>query len=221
MRRVRNRAAARLRRGRAAEAGSSQTPSNARDGPRVFFAVWPDPDVRAALEMLARDCAARTGGRAPDPANLHLTLAFIGTVDRSRVVILREIGSNAAAAAKPFALILDRIGAFHRQEIAWLGCSHVSEAMQGLADGLLSQLTATGFDLESRPFCPHVTLARRARTRALEWTRDGALATPVVWNVSRLALTASTQAQGALRYVVIDSWPLGGSRDKCGDKRAD
>jgi 2'-5' RNA ligase len=201
-----------LRRGRAAETAPGKTPPSARETARVFFAVWPDPDVRAALEMLARECAARTAGRAPDPANLHVTLAFVGNVDEQGVVLLREIGRNAAAAATPFALILDRIGAFHRQELAWLGCSRVNEAMQALADGLFSQLTAAGFQLEHRPFRPHVTLARRARTRALDSTRDGALAAPVVWNVSRLTLNTSTHAQRPLRYVAIDSWPLGGSQ---------
>jgi len=176
---------------------------------RVFFAVWPDPEVRGALERLAKDCAARTGGRAPAPANLHVTLAFIGNVDACRVVTVREIGSTVSAATAPFSLVLDRIGAFHKQEIAWLGCSRVNEATQGLADGLSSQLSSAGFEREARPFRPHVTLARRARTRAL----DGALAKPIVWNISRLTLNASTHAQGALRYVAIDSWPLGGRAD--------
>jgi 2'-5' RNA ligase len=210
-----------LRPGRAAKTISAKTPSPARDTARVFFAAWPDPEAQAALEKLARDCAARTGGRAPDPANLHVTLAFIGNVDPGRVVILREAGSRAAAAATPFTLVLDRIGAFRKQEIAWLGCSRVSEAMQALADGLFAQLAAAGFALERRPFRPHVTLARRARTRALDSTRDGALAAPVVWNVSRLTLNASTHALGALRYVPIDSWPLGGGSDKCGDECVD
>jgi len=184
---------------------------------RVFFAVWPDQEVRDALELLARDCAARTSGRAPDPANLHVTLAFIGNVDAHGVAVLREIGRNAAAAAAPFALILDRIGAFHKQEIAWLGCSRLDSEMQSLADGLFSRLAAAGFELEDRLYRPHVTLARRARTRALDWTSDGALGRPIVWNVSRLTLTASTHAQGALRYVAIDSWPLGGVENQRAD----
>ena len=206
-----------MHRARAGEPASGKAPSLARETARVFFAVWPDPDVRAALEMLARDCAARTGGRAPDPANLHVTLAFIGNVDAGGVAMLREIGCNAATPAAPFALVLDRIGAFHKQEIAWLGCSRVNEAMRALADALFSQLAAAGFELERRPFRPHVTLARRARTRALDFAGGGALAAPVVWNVSSLTLNGSTHAQGALRYVAIESWPLGGSRDKCGD----
>ena len=202
-----NPAAGNARRVRGAARGAPPTP---RDTSRVFFALWPDAAVRRALETLARDCVAQTDGRAPDAANLHLTLAFIGEVSASRVDTLREIGRNAAAAAQPFALTLDRVGAFHKQEIAWVGASRIDAALQALADGLSQQSIAAGFDLERRPFHPHVTLARRARTRALDSMRGGALAGPIVWNVSTLTLAASTHAQGVLRYDAVDAWPLRG-----------
>ena len=178
----------------------------------MFFALWPDDEVRRALETLARDCVLRTGGRAPDAANLHLTLAFIGEVPTSRVASLREIGQSVAAALSPFTLTLDRIGAFHKQDIAWVGSAQDNPPIQALADHLSARLTAAGFELERRPFHPHVTLARRARTRSLDSTRGGALAASIVWNVSRLTLAASTHAEGALRYVAVDAWPLDGGQ---------
>ena len=184
------------------------TPSAVRDTLRVFFALWPDAVVRRGLEALAVDCVARTGGRAPNATNLHLTLAFIGEVSASRVATLREIGSSAATAVRPFALILDRIGVFHKQDIAWVGTSRATETIEALAGEVARRATAAGFDLERRPFHPHVTLARRARTRALALTRDG-LVTPIVWNVSALTLASSTHAQGVLRYDAIDAWRLG------------
>jgi 2'-5' RNA ligase len=67
---------------------------------------------------------------------LHVTLAFIGDVDAKSVVRLREIGRNAARGSSSVRLVLDRIGAFHKQEIAWLGCSRGERGMQRLADGL-------------------------------------------------------------------------------------
>jgi 2'-5' RNA ligase len=176
----------------------------------VFFALWPDAEVRAALESLARSCVAQTGGRAPEAANLHLTLAFIGEASTSGVATLREVGRSAAAAVPPFALILDRIGAFHKQEIAWVGSSGANESILALAHELATRVTSAGFELERRPFHPHVTLARRARTRVLDTMHSGALSTPIVWNVSLLTLAASTHAQGVLRYDAVDTWPLGG-----------
>jgi 2'-5' RNA ligase len=180
----------------------------AEETSRVFFALWPDGEARRSLDTLARDCALRTGGRAPDAANLHLTLAFIGEASAQRVAMLREIGKSAAASLPPFTLTLDRIGAFRKQDIAWVGPAQENPPIRTLADYLYAQLTAAGFELERRPFHAHVTLARRARMP--DPMRNGAWA-PIVWNVSRLTLAASTHAQGVLRYVAIDAWPLAGA----------
>ena len=185
-------------------------PSAARDTSRVFFALWPDAVVRAALAALARDCIRRTGGRAPDAANLHLTLAFIGEVSADRMTMLRNIGRSAAAAAPPFTLTLDRLGAFPRQEIAWVGSSETDGPIQALAAEIAKRAAAEGFELERRPFHPHVTLARRAGTLA---SIGGGAWAPIVWNVSRLTLAASTHVQGALRYDTVDAWPLGGGNE--------
>ena len=193
-----------------APGAARQAQRRARETSRVFFALWPAATVRRALEALARDCAARTGGRAPEAANLHLTLAFIGEVPTSRIDSLRSVGHDAAAIVPPFVLTLDRVGAFHKQDIAWVGTSQSNGSIQALVDDLFARLTAVGVELERRPFHPHVTLARRARTRALDSTRDGLSAQPIVWNVSRLTLATSTHAQGALRYVAADTWPLRG-----------
>jgi 2'-5' RNA ligase len=178
---------------------------------RVFFALWPDDEVRGAIETLARDCVQRTGGRAPDPTNLHLTMAFIGEVPADGVRLLQETGKRASAGVSPFTLTLDRVGAFHKQEIAWVGTARANPPIEALADQLSTRLTAAGFALDRRPFHPHVTLARRARTRELAM-QPGDLVTPIVWNVTALTLAASKHAQGALRYVAIDSWPLGERR---------
>jgi 2'-5' RNA ligase len=182
-----------------------------KDTSRVFFALWPDEEVRAAIESLARDCVLRIGGRAPDAANLHLTMAFIGEVPADRVPVLREIGKCVSALLSPFTLTLDRIGAFRKQEIAWVGTARANPPIQALADHLTARLTSAGFELDRRPFHPHVTLARRARTRELD-AQLGDWATPIVWNVTALTLAASKHTQGALRYVTVDSWPLGEGR---------
>ena len=175
--------------------------------------MWPDDEVRSTLGALARECVAQTGGRAPDAANLHLTLAFIGDVTASRIDTLRDIGRIVAAAVPPFVLALDRVGAFHKQEIAWVGSSRSNRVIEALARELFTRLTMAGFELERRPFHPHVTLARRARTQILDSSRGGALTAPFTWNVSRLTLAASTHAQGAVRYVAVDSWPLIGQAE--------
>ena len=47
---------------------------------RAFFAVWPDAAAAVALRALADDVANRMSGRASQPSNLHLTIAFVGEI---------------------------------------------------------------------------------------------------------------------------------------------
>lgn len=176
---------------------------------RVFFALWPDADVRARLIELARATSERAHGRAPPPENLHMTLVFVGEVPQDSVAPLQGIGRAAAATVAPFALTLDRVGAFHRQELAWAGATSPPAALARVVAELGDGLTAHGFRPERRAFHAHVTLARRCRIRAGDPMRDGeSLAAPVVWNVTRLTLIASELASGPPRYREIAGWPL-------------
>jgi 2'-5' RNA ligase len=176
---------------------------------RVFFALWPDAGVRDRLAELARATSERAHGRSPPPENLHMTLVFVGEVPRDAVAALQEIGRAAAAAVAPFALTLDRIGAFHRQGIAWVGASSPPPALAAAAAELGGGLAAQGFRLERRAFHAHVTLARRCRIRPDDPMRDGEpVPVPVVWNVARMTLAASELASGPPRYRELDGWRL-------------
>ena len=176
---------------------------------RVFFALWPDGDVRDRLREIARAIAERAQGRPPPPENLHMTLAFVGEVPEPSIAALQRIGRAAAATVPPFALTLDRIGTFPRQGIAWAGASLPPDALMRLAAELAHELTAQGYRLERHPFHAHVTLARRCRVRAADPIRPGeVLSAPIIWNVVRATLIASELVSGPPRYRELDGWPL-------------
>ncbi|MGH8798838.1 MAG: 2'-5' RNA ligase family protein, partial [Casimicrobiaceae bacterium] len=67
---------------------------------RLFFALWPAPPTRAALAALAQVLAGETGGRATAPANIHLTLAFLGARPPDSVADL--VARASAITASPF-----------------------------------------------------------------------------------------------------------------------
>ena len=173
-------------------------------GLRVFFALWPDADARDQLATLARDVAARTQGRAPPIANLHVTLAFVGEVAAGRIDALRAIGASVARDVPPFVLTLDCAGTFRGTEIAWAGTSSLPPPLAQLGRDLAEALAAEGFAIEQRAFSPHVTLARRCRAAGL-----ATLSAPVTWTVTRLALDASEPGSGPPRYRELAGWPLG------------
>jgi RNA 2',3'-cyclic 3'-phosphodiesterase len=162
---------------------------------RAFFAVWPDRAARDALAELALTTAARAQGRAPRVDNLHLTLAFLVDVAANRIEDLRAIGIKIAAAASPFALTLDRVGAFRDSGIAWAGASAAPQELLRLARTLGAALAANDFPTERREFHPHVTLARRCRKRV-----GNVVTAPIAWDVVRLTLMASESAPGGARY---------------------
>jgi len=154
-------------------------------------------------------------GRAPAAENLHLTLAFLGDVAATRIATLHAIGLAVAAAAPPFTLTLDRAGAFRGSGIAWAGASATPRELGELVRQLCDALTAEGFAIEHRTFQPHVTLARRCR-------KPGRIqiASPIAWNVSRVALNASETLPDGPRYRALADWRLGPSATMTGSGSA-
>lgn len=170
---------------------------------RLFLAVWPDAPARASLAAIASEVARRCGGRAVPAAKLHLTLAFLGETDPARV----PSGALAQVAARsgPFGLVLDRLGEFARAGVAWAGCADAAPALLDLQAGIESGLREAGFDLEDRPYAPHLTLARHVRTRVAAEAIG-----PVAWRVASFALVESERGSGAYREVA--RWPLAGEK---------
>lgn len=167
---------------------------NAEPSLRLFFALWPDPNTRAALAELQE----RVRGRMVRFEELHLTLAFLGQQPASVLPVLKEVLARLPPA--DIELNLDRFGYFVRNRIAWAGTHAAPPALHDLYENLKQRLAAheVAWD-EKRDFKPHITLARDA-----EAPGDLVFA-PIVWNVREVALVCSDpQAQGP-RYRIVAS----------------
>lgn len=139
------------------------------------------------------------GGRRTRSENLHATLAFLGMTEQARVP---GLGEAAARVDTPsFELVIDRPGYWKHNRIAWAGASAVPIALTALAENLRAELSVLGFSFDTKPFAPHVTLAREA-DRARRWPTLA----PVHWPVSNFSLVLSPGGQAA--YQVLASWPL-------------
>ena len=187
----------------------ARSPRNAGTGAdalRLFFALVPDATARAGLAALARQVAHTTRGRPPSAANLHLTLAFLGSVARARLAELREIGGAAARAVSPFGLRLDRVGGFRGSGIAWAGTASTPDELLRLVAAINLALGTAGFAVETRPFHAHVTLARHCSRLP-----EPAAIETVGWRVDRMVLMVSeTRPEGPV-YREVAAWPLTGS----------
>ena len=168
---------------------------------RLFFALWPGPAVRDALSAIARDVQAQCGGRATRPEKLHLTLFFLGDVERTR---LAEVQAAAAARrAARFDLVLDRLGYFRRARIAWLGAEDCPPALTSLVARLTRNLARAGIEGEDRPYVPHITLAREAARQP-----GGIVFDPVIWPADAFVLVESVRGRSGPTYEIVERWQL-------------
>ena len=171
---------------------------------RLFFALWPDDRLRASLERLGIDLAARAEGKAVPAAKVHMTLAFLGEVPADRFPAATDAASRVPGEA--FELMLDEVGAFRPARVAWAGSSAGHPALTALQSRLAAELRTEGFELESRPFAAHVTLVRRiSRPVAREAVK------PLAWRARDFALVASNTGKGT--YEVKRSWSFPWTRE--------
>lgn len=142
-----------------------------------------------------------TGRRLP-PAHIHLTLAFLGSVDHAR----QDCYVQAAARVQGtgFTLHFDEAGHFPRPQVVWLGTSHMPKALQALQEDLVSVLMQQcGFEPEVRPFVPHLTLWRKVKRIKLPVQLES-----IPWQVSRFVLARSRTLPSGAEYTIVKEWPL-------------
>jgi 2'-5' RNA ligase len=157
------------------------------DVARLFFALWPDDAARERLRILGAGLATRCQGRATPPANIHLTVHFLGDVDEARIAALEH--AAASVRAPGFDLRLDQEG------------SATPAALGRLHAELGGELARAGFELEPRAYSPHVTLVRRIARPLPMASID-----PIAWPARELALVRTEMGKG--RYTTLARWPL-------------
>jgi 2'-5' RNA ligase len=181
---------------------------------RVFFALWPDEAQRRAIEHAAGKAVRHSGGRPVPAANLHVTLAFLGSVGAARIPELQRIAREQAALFSEQAsatLTFARLVHWKEAQVLCALATEERPTARALAAALQAATAAAGFSPDRKPFQPHVTLARKVvRPGTLQQLR------PLVWRFEAFALIDSrTQPSGPL-YSVLDTYPLGGA-DKADD----
>lgn len=128
---------------------------------RLFVALELPPHIRDALLGAMGGVA---GARWQSDEQLHLTLKFIGNVDRHEA---QDIDAALAGVnATPLTLALGDIGSFvHRGRIdtLWVGVTPQAE-VAALAQRVDAALVRVGRPPETRAFVPHITVARFGRS---------------------------------------------------------
>ncbi|MCC7483517.1 MAG: RNA 2',3'-cyclic phosphodiesterase [Burkholderiales bacterium] len=168
---------------------------------RLFFAAWPPPEVQARLHAVAVSARRECGGRAVARENIHLTLVFLGEVERGRLEDIAAATAGVTGAGCD--LVVDRLDYWRHNGIVWAAADSCPDALAGLVERLAAALRGAGFRPEGRRYVPHVTLLRNAR-RAPAASAFPAL----VWPVREFVLFESRPRERGRAYEVLMRWRL-------------
>ena len=189
---------------------------------RLFVALNLPPELRDALHAGTaglREAAPRevTWARAE---SLHLTLKFLGDAEAERAAVIGEVLGQVAGRHQMPTLRVGGVGAFpsmERARVVWLGVEP-EPRLELLQHDIEAACATLGFEIEGRPFRPHVTLGRlRAAATDAVLPRLARAAEACVVSgealVSTVDLMESTLMPGGPRHLVRARLPLREERD--------
>ena len=173
---------------------------------RLFIAIRPPEAIRQQLLGLM-------GGlhdlRWQNDNQLHLTLRFIGEVDRP---MADDIAAELERIRfERFTIALDGVGKFEKRRSGalWAGVQP-KDQLKALAAKVERACQSAGIEPEQRAYRPHITLARwsgRAPNLDRFLERHGGLASEP-WNVGEFILFESRLGQSGAHYELVDRYAL-------------
>lgn len=174
---------------------------------RLFAAIRPPPAIRDALTAVM---GGISGARWQDDDQLHLTLRFIGEVDRH---VARDVHAALGSIHHPpFEITVSGVGAFDRRgrmDTVWAGVSP-QEPLKTLHNKVDQAMARVGLPPDSRAFHPHVTLARLNRSTGPVhdfMLAHAGLASPL-FRVDRFGLFESRLTPDGAAYDEVETYRL-------------
>ena len=175
---------------------------------RLFVGIRPLEPIRDLLIDAMDDSA---DFRWQSEEQLHITLRFVGEVDRPAADDLAA--SLGTVKSPPFDLRVKGVGRFDQRSSGalWAGVEP-KEPLAALAAKIERACQTVGLEPERRAFHPHITLARWKGRRSREvgdfLERQRGLASDY-FTVDRFILFESSLSRHGAHYEEVASYPLG------------
>lgn len=131
---------------------------------RAFIAIELPEAVRRQLGALCVRLR-QTGSKASwvQPDRMHLTLRFLGEVSEEGTAAIAASMTDVCRDIRPFMLTCERLGAFpnlRKPSVIWVGVTPLEPDLARIQSAAETGARACGLLPETKPFHPHVTLAR-------------------------------------------------------------
>lgn len=186
---------------------------------RLFLAVDISQEIRTNVRALLSELAPRIqGARWVPPENLHLTLRFLGQTREEAIEPLCSGCQELARKSTPFELSVVGLACFpsaRRPRVLWLGIAEPAQALSDLQQGLERYARSLGYPAETRPFTPHLTLARfrtpRGQPGLVHVQKTMGQKDFGTTRVQELVLYRSILGRTGAHYQPLRSFALGGS----------
>lgn len=169
---------------------------------RLFIAINFDDRVKGVLKAAQSKLKEQAlSGNFTKDENLHLTIVFLGEVERDRLAEISRVMNESAV--KPFTINIQGVGRFRRGggDLWWMGVDG-SEELAKLHTQLIMGLRECGFALQNREFTPHLTLAREVSGDIDKAALSGGIS-GISFDVHKISLMKSERINGRLTYTAV------------------
>lgn len=161
-----------------------------------FFALSIPQETKHALKEYCNQLKASFPfARWVHEEDFHITLAFLGHALQQQLKLATELVSQTLHDHHSFPLMIDSFGTFGQKDsprIFWSGVQR-EERLYEVRNQVFTACTEAGFKLETRPFHPHITVARK-------WQGEAAFPFTTFEKINRLPAPLSFQAKEIVLY---------------------
>jgi 2'-5' RNA ligase len=135
-----------------------------KDSIRTFVCIEVPRPIKERIESLQRSLKKNEAQVSwVKPANIHLTIKFLGDVSASRIEAVRHGVERAAASVSEFEIEAGSAGCFpspRSPRVLWVGLGSLPESLKRLHANIEDELAREGFPREQKRFSPHLTIGR-------------------------------------------------------------